>query len=328
LGFCLMIILQSCHKDSLGPFIPYVTPTDQQDTIWSPVDTAPQITDSIIPRALVDSFTYSGANSGIAFGDSASISFPIGGLNILNSNGDTTPLITPAPKIRAEVLVLRTKGDLIRHGMSSVDNNNTLLEFGAYIHLALFYKGNPVYWKNPNHPFKITVKDPRATLTFEMQYYVYRQHPDSISALDSSWFKIPNVNGVIETSLGYQLNATTLGWSGCSLPLDVDNHPSTILNVALPSNYTNKNTVVYAVFNNSKTVVKLTPNHSKRNFSTGKIIPTGLSLTLVSISKLTDGYYLGNLSTTIPKSSKIIVLPTPTKQLNGLVDINNFLNSL
>lgn len=322
MGFCLILILQSCHKDSTGPFIPY-PPPDQEDTTWAPTDTAPHITDSIVPHAAVDSFNPTGSTSGITL-DSTSISFPTGGFNTLNNNGDTTPLlVNSTQKMRAEVLILHTKGDLIRHGMSSVDNNNALLQFGAYIHLALFYKNNPVYWKNPNHPFKVTVKDPKAT--FGLQYYVYRQHPDSISKWDSSWFKA-SANSVTETSLGYQLNATNLGWFGCSLPINVDDHPSTILNVTLPSNCTNKNTVVYAVFNNTKTVVKLNSNHNIRNFTTGKIMPTGLNITLVSISKLKDGYYLGNLSTTISKSTKSI--PTPKKQVNGLADINNFLNSL
>ncbi len=319
LGFCLLLILQSCHKDSSGPFIPY-PPIDQEDTTWSPTDTTPRITDSMVSHAAVDSFNYTGPTSGISL-DSASISFPTGGFNTLNNNGDTTPLSNSTQKIKAEVLILRTKGDLIRHSMSSVDNN-ALLQFGAYIHLALFYKGNPVYWKNPNHPFKVTVKDPKAT--FGLQYYVYRQHPDSISKWDSSWFKA-GANSVTETSLGYQLNATNLGWFGCSLPINVDDHPSTILNVMLPSNCTNKNTVVYAVFNNTKTVVKITSNHNTRNFTTGKIMPSGLNITLVSISKLKDGYYLGKLSTTISKPTKTI---TPKKQVNGLADINNFLNSL
>ena len=320
-----MLILQSCHKDTSGPFVPYPV---QQDTTWNPTDSTPLITDSLVPKVTVDSFDLAATNPTITLGDTANIGFPTGGCMTVNTQGDTVPITKPTQKIKAQILILRTRGDLIRHGMSSIDNQNSLLEFGTFVYVNLFYKVIPVIWKNQN-PITITVRDPNPTQG--LQFYEYLPTPmSSANSADSAWTQIigsPSVTTQTKNgSPAYLLKSANLGWLGCSRTLLPNNESKIMLNVALPSNCTNKNTSVYAILNNYKTVIRLTPSIINKNFVTNsKIIPNGIDITLVSISKLSDGYYLGKLSVDA-RASKINLTPKP--QLNGLKDINAFLNSL
>jgi hypothetical protein len=104
----------------------------------------------------------------------------------------------------------------------------------------------------------------------------------------------------------------------------LNNKPTTNIYAILPPNFTNKNTLVFTVFDNSRTVLYMKSDFASRSFMTGNI-PIGTKLTLVSISLIGHDYYLGtkpinDVGTMINYSF------TPEKKT--LAQILNFINSL
>lgn len=324
----LLAILQSCQKTSQGPFVPNPTPTS--DTTWNSNDSIPPVTANIDKPVYVDSFNCNDDDGAkISIGDSVLLVFPAGGCMIEANKPSTT--IKTISKVTAKILILTTKGEFIRHKISSQSNGN-LLEFGAHISIKLFYHNNPVYW-NSNLPkqiqVRVKIKDNKPLQT--MQFY--RLQYDSI-ARDTFWLPVLNNHSVNVSPVfiglgnpnrqpnGYLFNTNTVGSFGCNSSLQV-NTSTTRLNVLLPLNCTNKNTVVYAVFNDYKTVVRLKSYPLGKSFSVGGI-PTGTKITLVSITKIDDNFYLGTESVVTKDSTPFKITPT----LSDLSTVSQFLRTL
>ena len=95
--------------------------------------------------------------------------------------------------------------------------------------------------------------------------------------------------------------------------------------VILPSNFTNKNTLVFAVFKNNNSVIRLIPESTSRTFSYQKM-PVGATVNFVSISLIDAKIYLGSQETVIYNSQSYKVKP----RLNPIseAELISFLDSL
>ena len=328
--------MQSCQKSSTGTFTPN---TDQTDTVWAPDDSVPPVTASIDKPAIVDSFNSNNDDNSITSGDSVTINFPVGGC--LTQPNTPSSAIKTSAKIQIAITLLTSKGDLIRHAMPSVSNTDPLA-FGACVDMQLSYKKSPIYWNSALAPIQIKVHDNMALNG--MLYAVYQQNPTVLpiinpTAIDSSWF-VPQVSPSMSNSItvytttsnkktiigGYQIRTTKIGWIGCVFPFDTSSHflPKTRLNAILPLSYTNKNTVVYAVFNDFKTVVRLSANPQGKSYGTTNI-PVGYNITLVSISNLHGTYYLGTkVIEHVADSSPVSITPVQ----KDISDIDRYLKTL
>jgi len=323
----ILSILQSCQKESQGPFVPSPVPT--ADTTWYPTDTAPPVTLSIDKPVYIDSFNCNDDDGAKIFiGDSAFFVFPGGGCMTVPDK-DSSTIRSKNAKIRTQISILTSKGDIIRHRISTVSNGH-LLEFGAHISIKLLYRNKPVYW-NSNLAKQIQVKirvnnyKPSSTL----QYYKFQPLQN-----DTVWLPVDNnplvsvtpgyvgLGNMNKPPNGYFFNTNTVGIFGCDNLLQL-NAPTTRLNVFLPLNYTNKNTLVYAVFNDSKTVVRL------KSYPQGKTygidgIPQGINMTLLSISKIDNNYYLGTEVIKTKDSTPFSFTPN----LTDLQSLDQYLSSL
>ncbi|MFP5042019.1 hypothetical protein [Parasediminibacterium sp. JCM 36343] len=327
----LVLAMQSCKKAAVSDVFVSDTTNVLNDTVWIKNDSAisPIVASSLNEPVVVDSFNCT-EDGTISFGDSISASFPKAGCMVSNTPGSTikTPL-----KVRAEIVVLRTKGDLIRFGIPTV-SNNALLEAGVYVNIRLRNNKKDVYWNSAVAPILIKIK--ASSPSQEMKYF---SSPFATSSAFYYWVSNPmggigrnsvspfkdSVLGSNAKKTGYIINTTQIGWFGCSTTLD--NSPATQqtrLNVSLPLNFTNKNTVVYASFDNKKTVIRLASNPYGRSYYSPTTVPKNTKLTILTISKIGSEYYLGTNVTQVTSNVPISVVPEK-KTLDFVI---NYLNKL
>jgi hypothetical protein len=323
LFFCLLSLTQSCQKTTQGSFVPIVG----FDTTWNSTDTFPQLTSSIETPPVTDSFNCNDNNGAqVSIGDSVEIIFPAGGC--LTTPNNPSSRINTNAKVKIELTTLTSKADFIKHRISSTSKGN-LLQFGAYLDLKLSYKGDTIYWDSTlSKQIKVAVRTSGSNPLQSPQFYTFQY---DTTAKDTSWVAvnlpvIPTHVGVTGGGLynqnGYLFYTNIVGKFGCGNLLP-GSSATTRVNVILPVNFTNKNTIVFAVFNNSNTVVRLKSNPQGKSFDVTSI-PTPSDITLLSISKLGNDYYLGTDRVIAIDSSPFSF--TPTKL--DLSSIDKFLRSL
>ena len=313
----LLLILEGCQKTTTGVFVP--NPSQQPDTTWYPTDSIPTVTDTFQKPVTTDSFNCVSSDDGskISINDSFSIIFPNGGC-MTTQNKPSTTITNKSAKIKANIMILTSIGDIIRHRVPTLSNGN-LLNIGAYVNIKLSYKGNPVYWNSTlQKPIQIKVRTKdKYPLQQYIQYFMFQA--DS-TGKDTFWLPVPGhgqVNQVTPTYVGngsqnspnngYLMNSNKVGWFGCASFLPILSK-TTRINAFLPITFTNKNTVVYAVFNNSKTLVRLKSNPLGKSYGASGI-PVNAAITIVSISKIDGKFYLGTNQTIATSSDPIKISP-------------------
>lgn len=318
---CLVLLsVTACTKETSDQFVSY-TNNPLNDTVWNSNGTNfYNIAKIIIPEVVKDNITDSFnslVNNTITIGDSLEVAILANAC--IHANG--APITTNA-KIKIDITLLKSKGDFIKYA-SPTTNINNLLEAGVYLNVKLSRDGQDIKLAS-NSAIKIKVKD--IVTSTNMVFFSgtsIRFNNDTIF----SW--IPSFDGKVElwksntnTLLGYEFTTNKLGWIGSSYFSD-SLLPKTRLNVVLPSNYTNKNTALFVVFKNKKTVVNLLNDPVTKTFFTYNI-PVGTEATLVSLTKINANYYLGSKAIKVSNGDVLNVLP----EKKTLEQIISYLNSL
>jgi len=326
---CLALAIASCNKTAVGDFVPN-PPLQQNDTTWFTNDTIVPITSSLDKPVTTDSFNCISSDdaSKISIGDSVTITFPSGGC-MTTQNKPSTTITAKSAKVKANILVLTSKGDVIRHKVPTTSNGN-LLNFGAYVNIKLTYKGNPIFWNTAlQKQIQIRVRTKDHYPTLPMQYFMYQA---DTTGKDTLWLPLVSHGPVYPTYIGggssnspnngYLITTNKIGWFGCANSIPSSPY-TTRINIFLPINFTNKNTVTYAVFNDTKTVVRLKPNPLGKSYGASGI-PINANITLVSISKIDGIYYWATKQITATSSNPIKLTPAST----DLSNIEQYLRSL
>ncbi len=327
LFFTSILFLQACKKQTPDVFVPNVV---QADTTWTSIDSiTPMTLTPPPPPSIIDSLTVQDDDhQSINEGDSITVNFPKGGF--LASNQTNTP-IKVSTKIKTELLVIRSKGDLIKRGISTVARNGQLLAIGDLINMKITNKGNPVFWNQSVPPFQLFIKDAKPSSTMRFIALL----PFSVASRDSGWGLLPqspnsflntvtpyfnSSSGNLPKVSGYLFTSNNIGWFGSAIFID-SALPKTILNVFLPLTYTNKNTSVFAIFDNQKTVLLLKANPNGKSYSVPNV-PINSKITFVSISKLNGDSYLGTSSIVATSSNPTTIVPYK----KTMQEINQYLN--
>ena len=188
------------------------------------------------------------------------------------------------------------KGDFIKSYRPN-SSNGFPLETGGAFFIRITKNGNELVLA-PGASVKIKWTDIEAPKQYMQAYYGKEGSPVPAGPLDSAHNWIPDSdtswlkpwyrtsgNGV---RTGYMLETKKLRWVSAQHAL-VPNTKLTNIYGILPPNFTNKNTLVFAVFSNTRTVLSLKSDFASRSFTTGNV-PMGTKMTLVSISKI-DIYF-------------------------------------
>jgi hypothetical protein len=285
----------SCTKDLSDDFRAYPN-NPLNDTIWARniSATAPvnEILDSTLPIPLIDSFNANSADT-VRFPNNVELSFAPN--SFISITG--TPVVG---KIKLEFQPLLKKGDMIK-ALQSTTNNNTLLELTGQFFLKVSKNGQELSLA-PNTFIKIKYPD---TQDNPQQYMNVFKGTES--SPPPSWGKDTSFTwqkGDIGTSIGiwyktgsgpnnkgYEMTTKNIRWIGCGRFLD-STLPKNKLTAILPPNFTNKNTLVFAVLENAKTIVELKSDYSSRSFAAFNI-PLNTKLNIVTISKIGNAFYYG-----------------------------------
>ena len=298
--FIIMIIIlasfSACSKDLSDDFRQYPI-NALNDTVWtkSIVSNASlhEILDSTLPAPLIDSISPFTADT-LRFPNNIELIFPA---NAVYSSGGNTIY----GKIKVEFLALLKKGEMIR-ALQSTTNNNALLETIGQVFIKLSNNGRELTLA-PGISIKIKIPDtqdnPQPTM---IAFRGQESAPPPawgkdtsatwVKAIDGStigtWYK----TGTGPNMKGYEITTKNLRWISGGKYAD-----STVaknkLTVILPPNFTIKNTVAFAVLENTKTIIELKADYSSRSFSAINI-PKQKKITLISISKIGNDFYYGS----------------------------------
>lgn len=286
----------ACNKAVSDEFVSY-TNNPLNDTSWSnSAFTSTVLNKIIFPEitkgtSVLDSFDC--LNEGkLNFGDSLQVVIPANSC----TNGNGSPITGNSSKIKAEIIWLKKKGDFVKYAAPTT-NVFSLLEAANYCDIKLTKDGQEIALA-PNSQIKIRLKD--STANGNMKFFAgnaIKYFKDSVFAWSPSndgkvdlWKD--NSNGSGSRILGYEFTTNRIRWFGAANYAD-SNVAKTKINVILPPNYTNKNTIVFAVLKNTKTVISLLSNLENKTFFTLNI-PVNAEFTLVAVSRINGDYYFDN----------------------------------
>ncbi|MEN9685197.1 MAG: hypothetical protein RLZZ28_983 [Bacteroidota bacterium] len=303
------------------------------DTVWAKnVSSSAAVYDlykSLALPVIVDSFNIA-TGAKLNYGDSLEIEF---GPSSFFGPGGSGVLTGFA---RLEITPIKRKGDFIRVFRPTTTANGSILETGGGL-LVRCFKDVQELALTGNSTVEIKFNDVDTPKTNMQLFYGKETTPfPPVMGIDTAFFWIRDFdttyletwvknsnNPLIPSYAGYKVKSKNLRWIAAEKYID-STQAKTKVNVILSPNFTNKNTAVFAVFNNQKTVVNLKADYASRAFNASNI-PVKTSLKLVSISKIGGDYYLGVTNVSSVTSSPIYNI---APAIRSLKDIITYLNSL
>lgn len=331
---CLgLLLVAACNKEVSENFNLY-TSHPLNDTIWAKNDniiySVHNLFNNLTPDMIEDTFDV-GSGKSLRFGDSLEISFEAGSCVDGRSPGSRAQGIA-----ELQLLPLKRKGDFIRLFRSTVAGNGSLLETGGGYFIRIL-KDDKELSLAGNATFKLRFNDVDTAAKLNMQlFYGKEDFPVPVESIDRAFFWIRDFdttplktweknsnNPLIPSYSGYEMISKNIRWVMAGRYAD-STQPKTKVTAILSPNFTNKNTAVFAVFTNQKTVVNLGADYASRSFFANNI-PLNSAIKLVSLSKIAGNFYLGE--TTISSVAKVTsykIIPAKT----SLKDILSYLNKL
>lgn len=294
-GVVLLFFFTACKKELSDNFTIY-TGDPRNDTVWVTVTpgNAPihQLANQFLPDLIIDSFDCSLGDT-LNLKDSIEIRIPAAACT------DNAGAVATG-KVKIEFFRLKKKGDFIKF-FKPTTSNGYLLESAGGFFIRISRNGQELKLA-PNASITVRfldTEDPKQN----MQVFHARETIPFLSSgidtmhtwtrhTDTTWVPTFQKRDSLGNDLkGYELTTTKLRWTTANRYID-SSLANTNIFAYLPQNFTNKNTVVYAVFDNQKTVVNLTADYRSRSF-TAMRIPKGAKIRILTFSRLGSDLYLG-----------------------------------
>jgi hypothetical protein len=314
----IVLIAQSACKKESSSF----EPDDRKginDTTWVSNFDVSSFLPELELTPLKDTFDAS-SDEKYVLSDSIEINIPANALR--NASG---ALISG--NVIMEAVVLLRKGDFIRFDKPTIDYPY-VLDAGVFININLTQNGQEVFLM-PGAAVEIEVKDAAAKNNNDYFFGTKIKYNSSDSVF--SWSKSATLGNAeqwtdAQTILGHEIHSARLHWFGSAVYLDSTQTKQRV-NVYMPPNFTNKNTKVYAVYKNTKSVVNLFSDPDTRTWYTTDI-NANTDITLISVSKIfdddDDDYFIGTAVRSSSNASAVKIVPSE----KDLKDIKAFLDSL
>lgn len=326
------LFLASCKKEVSDNFTTYAT-HPLNDTVWvrnvANTSSLYDLFDLLYPKELlVDSLN--AVNGGkLHFGDSVELEFAPNTLVGSASSG------TPQGNVRIELLPLRRKGDFIRVFRPTTTADGSLLETGGGFLIRAFKEDKELTLAS-NTSFELKFHDVDTAKPNMQAFYGREAVPVPLRGIDTifswvrdfntsylpTWSKISN-NPLVPSYYGYEIESKNLRWVTADRYID-STVPNVKVTAILSPNFTNKNTAVFAVFDNQKIVVNCRHDYASRSFFARKI-PVKSKIRLVSLSKIGSDLYLGVREIS---SVSLVTSYTIIPQKKSLKAIITYLNDL
>jgi hypothetical protein len=313
----ITLIFFSCKKDASDEFLTDLN-NPLNDTAWrtniSPDAPVNKIFETLSTLPQTDSFDVQ-TDHKLQFNDYLQITFP--GNACIGEGGEKI-----SGMVKIEIDYLKTKGDMIRFRRST-KSYDRLLESGGAFNIKVMKNGKQL--KIAPQKF-IIIRYRNAEIYPDMNIF----YGDTTAAnIDNfTWVPATDMQRVntwgdsASITAGYEMFSKRFNWINCDKFLDTTK-PRTTVSATLPVNFTNNNTAVYLVFKDMLSVVRMYSSLANRLFYSDNI-PVNNNITIVSISKIGDDFYLGTKAATVTKN--LVVKLSPEKKTKE--EINNYINSL
>lgn len=324
LAIIFITSLVACNKDMSDHFAIYPN-NPMNDTVWArnqPSNGAIySIFDSTAPQRFVDSFNISSGDT-LRFSKNVEIIFPANAF--IAPNG-----LTLSGNIKIELLMLLSKGDMIKASKTSSNYTSIFESAGSFFIKAS--KDNQELSLAPYISITIRYLDPDDNPQTALSVFTGKeshQYPNWMYDVDFTWIKAIDGSSINtwykngpSPNKGYEIISKKLRWICAGKIIDTSIAKAKI-SLILPPNYTNKNTVAFAVFEDSKTVVQLNADFFSRSFS-AKNFPTQKKMTFITITQIGQSYYWGNRSIDGIGSTGIYTIHPEKKSLAFILDYLN-----
>lgn len=329
---CLLTLLfTSCNKELSDNFTVYPN-SPLNDTVWvrhvGITAAVNDLFDLLAPNLIIDSFNATNGAT-LHYGDTLDVEFKP---NSCTAPGASAP---SAGQVKLEVILLKSKGDFIKFFKPTTTENGSILQSGGGLFIRVTKDGKELSLVQGN-TVKVRFLDTDSAKVKMQGFYGKESNPVLVKGIDTSfswvrdtdttalntWSK-PSTNPLIPSFYGYEMNSKNLRWISAERYID-STVPRTKVTAVLSPNFTNKNTAVFAVFANQKTVVNMHGDFPSRSFY-AENIPKGIAVKLISISKIGGDFYLGieNVG-----SVATVTHHTLKPEKKSLKDIVAYLNTL
>jgi hypothetical protein len=205
-------------------------------------------------------------------------------------------------KAQVETFLIKKKGDMIRYDKPTISNGYLLVSGGeVYIRAT---SGGQELSLAAGKQVTIRIRDTTAIANTmklftgssannnQFNWNQVNTGPTTQQTI-GVWTDSTQGNRVIG---GYEFPCPNLRWINCDYFRDTTTLTRSFSARIVGDTFTNQNTAVFTVFRDIRAVVKLWGDTSTRTFTIPphyRGLPTGNVVTVVSISKLNDRYYLG-----------------------------------
>jgi len=314
----IALILFSCKKEDSNEFIPDPG-NPYNDTAWvntisalAPVNEIFQI---LSTPAEVSSFDATNGDS-IQFSNNVQIKFPA---SAFNAGGNA----------KAEVVYLKTKGDMIRFGKPTTSGDKFLVSGGAF-RIDVSGNNQPLSLQNNkqiNIRYTTSHVDPQMRLFYgdttvnSTDGFTWVPAQDTLTAKPVSiWYRNQDSGDIV---YGYEILSKKCRWINCDHFADFDNLQRTEVFSTLPANFTNNNTAVFLVFKDIFCVGRMIGDAGNHLFFT-KDVPIGRDVIIVSISKIGNDFYLAQKEITVTENINVELSPEKKTQQ----EIESYLGAL
>ena len=282
--FAGALCLNACQKD-VDIFVPDPGQLNGPDTSWQNTVTA-SMPVSILKSNLSQEPVY--LDSINVNANIATVTTPFGIQVNFPPNCCTTGAgQSVTGKVQVEIMVIKKKGDMIRHNKPSTWNDSMLVTAGQ-IFIQLKKEGQ-VLQLAPG--VRINVRYNDLPVNTQMKFFI----GDETNPQHFNWLPTPtpSLDTIVMGTQSYELYTKQQRWISIATLFDVNiTTPKVRVSADIAPYFTNANTVAFTVFKDVRSVVAMKGDLSTRKFITGKL-PVGKQVTVVVISKQAGNYYLG-----------------------------------
>lgn len=313
--FGLVILLTGCQRDldeivtnPVNPGNPDFWYTNIPDTASSSL-----LRDEIRPELERDSFQLN-PGSVTVFGSPFELQVTVTGGALVSGVSQTYQ-----GTVYLNSKLVKKKGDMIRWGLTSLGNNELLMS-GMLFYTSFEGSSGPLTIGTNKNIIAATLDTPilQSLKTYHGQAFINGNN-SWLQGTDSSLNYTESANNF------YSVFTNNQGWNMAGMAYSNAATPSTALSLALPSSFTNANTIAYISVNNMRSVIPMTGNAVTRKFTAA--VPGNLPVTVIVMSKIGNTYYLAQsqLTTDAQNNTQTITI---SPAASGLQEINSFLDTL
>jgi hypothetical protein len=276
-----------------------ITPRPADPTLSLPIE---KLNDLLEKPVFKDTFTAENGGK-IVTPDDVTVEFPANCTK--NSNG------VCKGKLDVEILILRTKGEILANDKPTIANQKLLVS-GGVVYINVKQNGVGVTLISNK---LVGIKYKMRPADSGMSFFEGKGE----NRLKFDWAQVSNReigtwrDSSSQDVSGYQIFTDRFGWINCD-KFNTETNLTDKITVALPDSFSNRNTGIFIIFKDILSVVKLAGDPQTRKFTIPKSykgLPVGRQVTVVVYGIVKDKTYFASQDLTIAATNALRMSPIP-----------------